>query len=171
MELDVERLCSEFGDEYVLVVRFHQLVRQPLSGIKVSRPDFLIDGSHYADIQELLLVSDVLITDYSSLFFDYAVLRRPMLFFTYDLENYRDVLRGFYLDFESEAPGPLLTTNHQLVAALKYIDGVAARYRDQMRPFYFDPARHRTYLEQLGVRYPTVRDTAARDTTARGASR
>ena len=135
LELDVERLCREFADDYVLVVRFHQLVRQPLNGVKVSRDDFLIDGSHYPDIQELMLVSDVLVTDYSSLFFDYAVLRRPMLFFTYDLENYRDVLRGFYLDFESEAPGPLLTTNDQLVAALRALDDVTARYRSKVDEF------------------------------------
>jgi CDP-glycerol glycerophosphotransferase len=135
LELDIERLCQEFSDEYVLVVRFHQLVRQPLSGVKLSRPDFLVNGSRYPDIQELMLVSDVLITDYSSLFFDYAVLRRPMLFFTYDLENYRDVLRGFYLDFESQAPGPLLTTNDQVVAALRALDDVTARYRTTIDEF------------------------------------
>ena len=46
----------------------------------------------------------MLITDYSSVFFDFATLRRPILFFTYDLEKYRDQLRGFYLDFESKRP-------------------------------------------------------------------
>ena len=53
---------------------------------------------------DLLLIADVLITDYSSAMFDFAVTGRPMLFFTYDLERYRDRLRGFYFDFEAEHP-------------------------------------------------------------------
>jgi CDP-glycerol glycerophosphotransferase len=134
LALDVERLAAEFADEWVLVVRFHQLVRQGLRLSDAVR-GFVIDGSTYNDIQELMLVSDVLITDYSSLFFDYAQLRRPMLFFTYDLENYRDVLRGFYLDFEAEAPGPLLLDNGALVAALHDLDGVGERYRDRIETF------------------------------------
>jgi CDP-glycerol glycerophosphotransferase len=134
LALDIERLAEEFADEWVLVVRFHQLVRQNLSLSDRVR-DFVVDGSTYDDVQELMLVSDVLITDYSSLFFDYAQLGRPMLFFTYDLENYRDVLRGFYLDFEAEAPGPLLPDNDALVAALRDIDEVAEQYRDQIKIF------------------------------------
>lgn len=135
LELDVERLSQEFGEEYVLVVRFHQLVRQSLREIPLSRPNFLVDGSTYPDIQELLLASDVLITDYSSVFFDWAVLGRPVLFFTYDLDRYRDVLRGFYLDFEAVAPGPLLRDNDELVGALKSLDEVEARYRDRLAEF------------------------------------
>ena len=51
---------------------------------------------HYDDINDLYIVSDILITDYSSVFFDYAILQRPMLFYMYDMEEYRDVMRGFY---------------------------------------------------------------------------
>ena len=57
----------------------------------------------------------MLITDYSSVMFDFAATGRPMLFFTYDLEQYRDNLRGFYFDFEAEAPGPLLATSDEVV--------------------------------------------------------
>ena len=73
----------------------------------------------YPDIAELFLVTDVLITDYSSVMFDFAVTGRPMLFFTYDLEQYRDQLRGFYFDFEAEAPGPLLATSDEVLAAVR----------------------------------------------------
>ncbi|WP_178076312.1 CDP-glycerol glycerophosphotransferase family protein, partial [Pseudomonas sp. 2822-15] len=69
---------------------------------------FVYNLSSYDDIAELYLISDILITDYSSVFFDYANLKRPILFFTYDINKYKDTLRGFYLDFENEAPGPLL---------------------------------------------------------------
>lgn len=102
----------------MLVVRFHPLVRESLTPLLAAHPDFVIDGSAYNDIQELLLISDVLITDYSSVLFDYSVLQRPMLFFTYDLDRYRDVLRRFYLDLETSAPGPLLPDNDTLVSAL-----------------------------------------------------
>ena len=81
------------------------------------------------------MLADVLVTDYSSVFFDYAALRRPILFFTYDLENYRDQLRGFYLDFESVAPGPLLRTNVELVAALRSLDEVQQRYAAALEHF------------------------------------
>ena len=67
--------------------------------------------------------------------FDFAATGRPMLFFTYDLAHYRDVLRGFYFDFEAEAPGPLLATSAEVVAAVRDIDAVAARYTDRYRAF------------------------------------
>ena len=95
-----------------------------------ARPDgFVRDVSDYPDITELFLIADVLITDYSSLMFDYAVTGRPMLFFTYDLEHYRDDLRGFYFDFERQAPGPLLTTSDEVIEALRTLDDVAAAHR------------------------------------------
>ena len=61
------------------------------------------------------MISDMLITDYSSVFFDYANLERPMIFYTYDIDNYRDKLRGFYFDFENKAPGPLVKTTDALL--------------------------------------------------------
>ena len=119
----------------MLVVRFHQLVRESIADLTVKHPEFVIDASAYNDIQELMLISDVLITDYSSVFFDYSVLRRPILFFTYDLDRYRDVLRGFYLDFESVAPGPLLRDNDELVGALHNLERVEKRYQIQLEKF------------------------------------
>jgi len=73
-------------------------------------------------------VTDVLITDYSSVMFDFAPTGKPMLFFTYDLAQYRDQVRGFYFDFEAQAPGPLLATSGELVDALANIESVAAHY-------------------------------------------
>jgi CDP-glycerol glycerophosphotransferase len=78
-----------------------------------------MDVSVYPDISELFLISDVLVTDYSSSMFDFAVTGRPMVFFTYDLERYRDHVRGFYFDFDAEAPGPLLGTSREVVEALR----------------------------------------------------
>jgi CDP-glycerol glycerophosphotransferase len=77
----------------------------------------------------------VLITDYSSMICDFATTGKPMVFYTYDLEDYRDNLRGFNLDFEAEAPGPLLATSAEVIAAVRDADGAAARYRARYEAF------------------------------------
>lgn len=135
LALDIDRLATELAEDHVLIVRLHPLVRESLRAAIARHPQFVIDGSPYDDIQELMLVSDVLITDYSSVFFDWTVLQRPVLFFTYDLDHYRDELRGFYLDLESQAPGPMVRDNDELIAALKDIDGVRARYAERLHEF------------------------------------
>ena len=97
---------------------------------------FAYNLSKYDDISELYLISDILITDYSSVFFDYANLKRPMLFFTYDLEKYRDVLRGFYIDIEEELPGPLLFTTEEIITAIGNIDKLELEYHKKYVAFY-----------------------------------
>ena len=124
LDLDVNRLQEEFGDEYVLLLRLHYFIVDQLDLSKYG--DFTVDGSSYDDITDLYLISDMLITDYSSVFFDYANLKRPVLYYTYDLDKYRDVLRGFYLDMEKDLPGPLLLTNDEVVDAIKNIDKICA---------------------------------------------
>ena len=69
-----------------------------------------------------------MVTDYSSTMFDFAITGKPMLFYTYDLEHYRDALRGFYFDIEADAPGPLVRTTGQLVDAIADLDAVQRRY-------------------------------------------
>jgi CDP-glycerol glycerophosphotransferase len=91
--------------------------------------------SAYEDIRELYLAADVIITDYSSVMFDFAITGKPLIFFTYDLEHYRDELRGFYFDFEAEAPGPLCRTTDEVIGALEDLDGVAASYAERSAAF------------------------------------
>ncbi|MQY07521.1 bifunctional glycosyltransferase/CDP-glycerol:glycerophosphate glycerophosphotransferase [Actinomadura macrotermitis] len=132
LELDVERAAAELGDDHVLLLRTHYLVTdKPRRG---ENP-FVIDVSDYPDIADLYLITDVFVTDYSSSMFDFAVTGRPMLFYTYDLERYRDHVRGFYFDFEAEAPGPLLRDSGEVIAALRDLDGVRARHRDAYAAF------------------------------------
>ncbi|MCM3668083.1 CDP-glycerol glycerophosphotransferase family protein [Mesobacillus maritimus] len=120
LELDLYKLREELGDEYVIILRMHYLVAENFDlGPHVG---FAYDFSNYEDIRELYLVSDLLITDYSSVFFDYANLRRPMIFFVYDIDNYRDKLRGFYFDFEEQAPGPLTKTTEEVIEHIKQVD-------------------------------------------------
>ena len=99
-------------------------------------PDGLVrDVSGWPDATELLAAADVLVTDYSSLMFDFAITGRPMLFFTYDLERYRDEIRGFYFDFEAVAPGPLLRTTDELAGALGELDAVVSEHSAAYRRF------------------------------------
>src|SRR5699024_268761 len=77
-----------------------------------------------------------LITDYSSVFFDYANLKRPILFYTYDIEMYQGQLRGFYIDMETELPGPLLMNNDEVVDAIENIDAVSGKYSERYEEFY-----------------------------------
>lgn len=134
LQLDLRRLREEFGKEYVILLRTHYFIADSLDVTGVE--DFAINVSKYSDITELYLISDICITDYSSVFFDYANLKRPILFFTYDLEKYRDVLRGFYIDIEKEIPGPLLYTNDEVVDAIKNIDKIEEQYHDRYEEFY-----------------------------------
>ncbi|MEU5883686.1 CDP-glycerol glycerophosphotransferase family protein [Spirillospora sp. NPDC047279] len=132
LQLDLEEMWRRLGDDHVLLVRRHPNIvdRVPEVGT-----DFVFDVSVYPEMQELLLISDVLVTDYSSVMFDFAITRRPMVFFTYDLETYRDTLRGFYFDFEAEAPGPLLRTSAEVIDALVGIDDVAADHAGAYQAF------------------------------------
>ncbi len=114
--LDLERAWQVLGADYVILIRGHHHMADDVpSG---TRPGFAVNVTGYPDIAELYLISDVLVTDYSSAMFDFAATGRPMVFFTYDLEAYRDNLRGFYFDFEAEAPGPLLNTTGDVAAAI-----------------------------------------------------
>lgn len=120
LKLDLEQFQRYLGGEYVLIVRMHYLISNKLD-IKPYQ-NFAFDFSNYDDIRDLYLISDILITDYSSVFFDYLCLKRPIIFFTYDIDTYRDTLRGFYFDIEKDAPGPLVKTVEELVKEIQSID-------------------------------------------------
>ncbi|MEU7582691.1 bifunctional glycosyltransferase family 2 protein/CDP-glycerol:glycerophosphate glycerophosphotransferase [Streptomyces sp. NPDC041068] len=138
LRLDLAKAREELGEDHVLLVRPHAHIVEPVPG---AGDGFVWDVASYPDIMDLLLIADVMITDYSSVMFDFAVTGRPMLFFTYDLEHYRDRLRGFYFDFEKRAPGPLLPTSDELIAALKDLDATSEPYQkayDEFRAEFCD---------------------------------
>ncbi|MEC1361553.1 CDP-glycerol glycerophosphotransferase family protein [Bacillus subtilis] len=116
MVLDLESLKDQLSDEYILILRMHYLVSENIN--LTAYKGFAYDFSNHNDIRELYLISDILITDYSSVFFDFAGLNRPILFYVPDIEFYRDKLRGFYYDFEKCAPGPLLKTTEKVIEAI-----------------------------------------------------
>jgi CDP-glycerol glycerophosphotransferase len=131
--LDLDAAGERLAAEWVLAIRGHHLMASGLPA--AGTPPFCINVTDYPDISDLLIASDVLITDYSSVIFDFVPTGRPVVLFTYDLARYRDHIRGFCLDLEAEAPGPLVATSEQVVAALADIDAVAARHEPARAAF------------------------------------
>lgn len=131
---DPEAFAERFGNDVTLLVRTHFLINTKLEIPESLRAD-IIDVSSFPDINELFLASDMLVTDYSSSFFDYSVLERPIIFFAYDLVSYRDNLRGFYLDYETELPGPVATTAEALFDEIDRAASVTDEDRERLRSF------------------------------------
>lgn len=115
MGLDLKKLVRDLGEEYLILVRAHINVREAQG---IPEDPQIIDVTDVLDINELYVISDMQITDYSSTLFDYANLKRPMLFYMYDLEEYEDRLRGFYLDL-AELPGPIIQREEELADRVK----------------------------------------------------
>lgn len=134
LKLELDKLMEALSDEYIVLVRTHYFIANnlDLSGYR----GFAFDVSGYNDIADLYLVSDILITDYSSVFFDFANLKRPILFYTYDLEKYENVLRGFYIDIHTEVPGPLLKTTEEVIDKIEHIDELKEEYAERYDAFY-----------------------------------
>lgn len=112
-ELLPEDTVVLFKPHYLIINRFEN--DESLNGFLYSIPAD-------EDINDLYIISDILITDYSSVFFDYAILKRPMYFYMYDIEEYANDLRGFYLDIYKDLPGKIYTTEEELLKAVKQGD-------------------------------------------------
>ena len=114
LKADFHKWKDILGDEYVLIFKPHYSIVNKFKD-DASLKGFLYSIGAEAEINELYVISDVLITDYSSVFFDYAVLNRPIYFYMYDLEEYKDELRGFYLDIYSEIPGQIYENEESML--------------------------------------------------------
>ena len=116
-KLNFDKAQKELSDEYIFIVKYHYLVSDKIDWSPYE--GFVYTFDETKDIAWLYLVSDMMITDYSSVMFDYSLLKRPMLFFAYDLQDYKENLRGFYFDFVEEAPGPISRDTNQLINDIK----------------------------------------------------
>ncbi len=129
-EVDFDMLQKNLEKDYVLLFRAHYLVANSFEFDKYK--GFIYNVSEVDDINELYIISDILVTDYSSVFFDYANLKRPMLFYMYDFDKYKDDLRGFYIDLE-ELPGKITKTEAELIEAIKETNNF--EYNDKYKKF------------------------------------
>lgn len=121
IKLDFERMKNEFGNEYALVLKLHPFTAEKFSlsdEEKEKYGNFVFNASTKIEIETALCAADILISDYSSLIFEYALLNKPMLFYAYDLEEYkRD--RSFYFEYESFVPGKIVRNNDEIIDSIK----------------------------------------------------
>ncbi len=136
--VDFDYLRQELADDYIILFRAHYLVASQFDFAKYE--GFVYNASNVSDINDLYVVADLLITDYSSVFFDYANLNRPMLFYMYDLEDYGSEIRGFYIDLK-EIPGNIVEKQEDLVKEIKAVNYNTEYYVEKYKGFHekFNP--------------------------------
>ncbi len=148
--LDVHAAAAALGDSHVILLRGHRF-HEP----GPSRPG-VVDVTDHPEINELVLASDVAVLDYSSLRFDYAQTRRPMVFLVPDLEDYTSGVRGFLIPFAETAPGPLVRTTDEVVAHLRDVPRLASAWAGRIADF---DARVNPYQDgQAASRFVDVLD-------------
>jgi CDP-ribitol ribitolphosphotransferase len=115
--LNLDKLYAELHDEYVFLFKMHPFVKDYWEIPKLYN-DFFFDFSSYREINDLLFITDILITDYSSVCFEFALLNKPMVFFSPDVEEYIST-RDFYYNYYSFIPGPLARTDEEMINIIK----------------------------------------------------
>ena len=116
--LEVEKMARELGQDYRLILRLHPAIVHK-EDFATRSSDFVVDlSSSQYDINELLVAADYLITDYSSIPYDFSLLHKPMIFFTYDLDEYKQQ-RGVMEGFEEHLPGPLVKDTESIIELIQ----------------------------------------------------
>ncbi|MGL6107353.1 bifunctional glycosyltransferase/CDP-glycerol:glycerophosphate glycerophosphotransferase [Romboutsia sp.] len=117
-ELDYETILKELGDEYVIILKLHPAVTEKFEILNDEYKDRVLNLTKYKDINDILSITDILITDYSSVIFEYALLDRPIILFAYDLDSYVDE-RNFYYEYNELVPGPIVKTNKEIIDCIQ----------------------------------------------------
>ncbi|MFC9946095.1 bifunctional glycosyltransferase/CDP-glycerol:glycerophosphate glycerophosphotransferase [Streptomyces pratensis] len=136
--LDAARFAERFGDTYTLLVRAHYL---EAASLPACPPGTVVDVSGHHDVSELLALADVLVTDYSSIMFDYALLDRPIVLFAPDLDAYA-ADRGSYFDLREKAPGPVTATEEELFDVLARLKTVDTGFQERRAAFAAEFGRY-----------------------------
>lgn len=155
-EIDFPALYEACGEDTVVLFRQHHFIPEP-APIPGELSDRLIDVASCPDTNDLLLISDVLITDYSSVIYEYSLLERPMIFFAYDLETY-SATRGMHRAYEEAAPGSIATTFDDLVALIRKPDLSVEKTKEFVRENfdYVDTNNSDRVIDSLILADPNV---------------
>lgn len=140
LEIDFDRLKEKFAKDYIILFSPHYFIANSVDVSKYK--DFIISVQGYDEINELYLVSDIIMTDYSSVFFDFANLGKPMLFYMYDFDLYQGKLRDFYISLD-ELPGPIAKTQDELEKNIENIEKISKKYEKK----YIDFNKKYNYLD------------------------
>ncbi|KYD09567.1 CDP-glycerol glycerophosphotransferase family protein [Heyndrickxia sporothermodurans] len=120
LHLDIDKLYSAFSKEYVVLIKLHPAIKNNLT-LDKKYNGFLFDYSTYDNVNKLLFITDYLITDYSSIPYEFSLLERPMIFFPYDLETYQQQ-RGFWGPYEDIVPGPIAMNTEEIINIIRSND-------------------------------------------------
>ncbi len=137
-KLDVDAFGRALSEDYVLLIKHHGLCesrRKPIPEKWSGTFAYDMNAQNELGIEDLLLLADVCITDYSSVAFEYAILERPILFFAYDLTDYIDE-RGMYWDYGELTPGPVCRENAEMIRYIKGLpESFSGKYESEIRAF------------------------------------
>lgn len=120
--------------DYNIIIRLHPLVRTKVDKSLFNLDNF-INGCNYPDVSDILAITDILITDYSSVFYEYMPKNSPIIFYPYDYDKYVALRGGFYVDYKKELPGPICYTEKELLNVIKKIDEIYPQYIEKRRKF------------------------------------
>ncbi|MGG0656499.1 CDP-glycerol glycerophosphotransferase family protein [Rummeliibacillus pycnus] len=121
-QLDLESIYEQLDDNVVFLIKHHPFVKKKIS-IPVEYGDKIKDFTKYPSVNDLLFITDLLITDYSSVCFEYALLNKPMIFYCFDLEEYIES-RDFYIPYQDFTPGPIVRTCDEMIQKIKDLSDV-----------------------------------------------
>ena len=130
LHLDVEETAHALGPDYVVLLRGHRFHAVGRGG-----GAHVVDVTAYPEVNDLILAADVAVLDYSSMRFDVALAGKPAVFLVPDLDDYAEQTRGFLFDFARSAPGLLVDTTEQVVAALADLPALAERWAPRIAEF------------------------------------
>ena len=113
MNIDLVKLSEALGDEYVILYKMHPLI----SHVEFKENERVINANHLS-IRKLFSITDLLISDYSAIIYDFSVYEKPMVFYVPDLAAYQEKV-GIYLDYKKEMPGPIVSNEQDLLQVLQ----------------------------------------------------
>ena len=119
--------------DYIVLLRFHPLISKKIENIKL--PDNFINVGWYPNILDLYLVTDILITDYSSIIFPYMILEKCLILYPYDFDDYVKLRGGFYLDYKNDLPASIVYNEDDLVKTINNIDNFMNKYKNKIKQF------------------------------------
>ena len=138
VHLDVDKMAKELPEDYCLGLRLHPFVASRFH-LEQDYDGKVVDFSSYDNLNTLLMATDLLISDYSSIIFEYCVFGRPMIFYAYDLDEFSDHGRGFYRDYKSYVPGPVVKTTDEILEVIRKKD-----YKlDRLQAFFEESYQYR----------------------------
>ena len=135
-EFDPNEICATLNEEYAIIIKLHPFCKEKYK-IDEKYKDRIIDLSNADELNDLLFVTDLLITDYSSVVFEASLLDIPMLFYAFDLDEYIEN-RDFYYDFKEFIPGKTVKTQDELITAVKNNDFESEKIENFKHTFFDD---------------------------------